>query len=66
MILRLMKWWLNNHGYYIVPFSFVGVMMGGNCVATGTPEQLNVYNPSKKYVALTGTIVMFDEPKAES
>lgn len=55
MITRLAKWWLEKKGFEIQRESFVGVMMGGNCVAIGLPEEFTVYNPSRKIVCLAGS-----------
>lgn len=55
MITRLAKWWLEKKGFEIHRKCFVGVMMGGNCVAIGNPEQFTIYNPSKKIICLTGS-----------
>lgn len=64
MITRLAKWWLNKKGFKIQRKGlFVGVMMGGNCVATGNPERFTIYNPSKKIICLTGSCCFIEDNK---
>lgn len=61
MFTKLATWWLERkRGYIVLPPPFVGVIMGGNCFATGNYGRFEVTNPSHRLVMTTGSVFITD------
>jgi hypothetical protein len=57
---RLAIWWLERHGFFIIPRSFRGVLLG-DCVAHGNAHALTVIRPEcGEIVAINHSTVMLE------